>query len=55
MQDERYYFCMEGSIQGEIEPTGSEIETNLGNGRWGEIKMNISKNSETWNLGGGGY
>ena len=32
---ERYYFCMEGSTRGEIEPMQGEIEMNLGNGRWG--------------------
>ena len=36
-QGERYYFCMEGSMRG-------EIEMNLRNGRWGgEIEMNIGK------------
>ena len=43
-------------MQGEIEPMRGEIETNLKNGRWGEIEMNIGLgNLETWNLGGGGY
>ena len=35
MQGERYYFHLEGSMQGEIEPMQGEIETNLRNGRWG--------------------
>ena len=29
-RDERYYFRVEGSTQGEIEPMGGENETNLG-------------------------
>ena len=29
MQGERYYFHMEGSTQGEIEPTQGEIEMNI--------------------------
>ena len=33
MNGEKYYSCMEGSMQGEIELTGSEIKMN--------IKMNI--------------
>ena len=29
MWSERYYFCVEGSMQGKIEPTQGEIETNI--------------------------
>ena len=29
-QGEGYYFCVEGSTQGEIEPMRGEIETNIG-------------------------
>ena len=29
MHGEKYYFCMEGSMQGEIEPTEGEIEMNF--------------------------
>ena len=32
MQGEKYYFCMEASLQDEIEPM------------WGEIEMNIKMN-----------
>ena len=31
MRGERYYFRMEGSTRGEIEPTQGEIEMNVGN------------------------
>ena len=50
MRGERYYFCVEGSTQGEIESMQDEIEMNLRNRRWGEIEMNIGKlgNSEGW-------
>ena len=30
MQGENYYFCMEGSMQGETEPMPGEIEMNIG-------------------------
>ena len=52
---ERYYFCVEGSTQGEIKPSWGEIEMNLGNRRWaGERLQWTLENSETWNLGVGG-
>ena len=31
MQGEKYYFHVDGSIRGEIEPMIGEIETNIGN------------------------
>ena len=37
-QGERYHFRLDGSMRGEIEPTGGEIETNLGNRKWGRLK-----------------
>ena len=52
-RDEKYHFHKEGSMRGEIEPTRGEIETHLGNGRWGEeIETNIGKlgNSENSNF-----
>ena len=37
-------------MRGEIDSMRGEIKMNLGNGRWGEIEMNIGKigNSEGW-------
>ena len=47
MRDKKYYFHVEGSRQGEIEPKQGEIEVNLGNGRWGEGRLKRTfENSE---------
>ena len=45
MPGERHYFCMEGSMQGEIQPSQYEIETNIG-------KLRKTQNSF---LGGGTF
>ena len=47
-QGEKYYFCMEGSTRGEIEPMWGEIETNLGNGRWGRLKWTLENLELGW-------
>ena len=39
MHTEKYYFCVEESMQGEIEPT------------WGKIEMNIKTTSQRGVLG----
>ena len=55
---EKYYFCMEGSMQGEIEPTQGEIEmsieTNIpaGGGVWGGLAR--LEQGPNWGKGSGG-
>ena len=39
---------MEGSMQGEIEPTQGEIEINLRNRGWGKIETNIRNLELGW-------
>ena len=41
MRGERYYICMEGSTQG-------EIEMNLGNAMWERRLKHTLENSEIW-------